>query len=89
MASAITSSGPAKREGSSDPATEPEFGRSKVPSEGEVSGSGDLGTQTYLVLNIWGGVVGGRFFDYRHEVGARWVINFPLVGLEPDLIIVC
>ena len=52
MASEVTGSGPVKRKGSVKPTPEPEFGGSKVPSEGEVSGSGDTGIRTYLVLNM-------------------------------------
>ena len=55
MASAVISSGPAKREGSCDRAAESESGGSKVPPKGEASGSGDSGTQPYLVLNMEGG----------------------------------
>ena len=88
MASEVTGSGSVKRKGSGNPTPKPEFGGCKVPSGGEVSGSGDSGTRTYLVLNMGEGVVSGHLLDDRHEVGDRWVINFHLIGLESDPIIV-
>ena len=50
--SKVTGSGPIKRMGSGNPTLESESGGRKVPSKGEVSGSGDSGTRTYLVFNM-------------------------------------
>ena len=52
MASEVTGSGPVKRKGSGNPTLGPESGGRKVPSKVEVSGLGDSGTRTYLVLNM-------------------------------------
>ena len=52
MAFEVTGSGLVKHKGSGNPTPEPESGGSKVPSEGEVSGLGDSGTQTYWVFNM-------------------------------------
>ena len=50
----VTGSGLVKHKGSDNPTLEPESRGRTVPSEGEVSGSGDSGTRTYLVFNMGG-----------------------------------
>ena len=69
--SEVTGSGPVRHEGSCNPTPEPESGGSKVPSEREVSGSGDSGTRTYLVLNMGRevSVVGSSM------IATKWVIG--------------
>ena len=52
MSSEVSGSGPVKHKGSGNPTLEPESGGRKVPYEGEVSGLGDSGAQTYLVFNM-------------------------------------
>ena len=52
MVSEVTGSGLVKCKGSDNPTLELESRGHKVPSEGEVSGSRDSGTRTYLVFNM-------------------------------------
>ena len=50
--SKVTSSGPVRRRGFVESTPEPESGGHNAPSKGEVSGSGDLETRTYLVFGM-------------------------------------
>ena len=51
-ASEATGLGPVRHKGSGNPTLEPASGGRKIPSDGEVSDSGDSETRIYLVFNM-------------------------------------